>query len=248
MIRRYVELATRRLVFRRQLPERYGGRSFYASTEGGLKYLLPGSRIDPNLTESAKRIVRPGDVVWDVGANLGLFAFAAAGLAGPQGSVYALEADADLARLLARSAALKHGSAPVYVRQDAVWDAVTTVKFQIAKRSKACNHIEGHGHAQAGGVREVRHVRAITLDRLACETPEPQVIKIDVEGAELRVLSGACTVLAKHRPKILIEVSQENAVEVSRLLHGYGYVLHDADKPGRPRVDLATWNTLAIAA
>ena len=84
----------RRFSFPRTLPELYGGRRFLASTEGGLKYLRPDIvDVDKVLIEGARKTVRPGNCVWDVVANIGLFTFAASGLAKSGGQVYAIEAD-----------------------------------------------------------------------------------------------------------------------------------------------------------
>jgi FkbM family methyltransferase len=249
MIRRCLEIATRRLVFRRRLPQRYGGRSFYASTEGGLKYLKPSAgRIEPCLMESARDTVRPGDVVWDVGANVGMFSAAAAGLAGREGLVYAIEPDTEMVRLLRRSAALRNDSAPMHVIPVAVSDGTSLAEFQIATRARAMNHLAGFGCNQTGGVREAQSVMTVSLDWLAQQIPAPQVIKIDTEGAELRVLRGGYDLLTRHHPIVLCEVGADNADAVSRLLADCGYELHDADAPGRPRVEVATWNTLALPA
>jgi FkbM family methyltransferase len=63
----------------------------------------------------AAETVGPGNTVWDIGANLGLFGFAAAVAAGPSGRVLAVEPDTALAGLLRRSAAVNREHAPVDV-------------------------------------------------------------------------------------------------------------------------------------
>jgi hypothetical protein len=67
---------------------------------------LPGQTIgnvDEALLRNAIELVRPGDVVWDIGANVGLFSFAAAAPAGSAGKIVSFEADVWLAVLLRRS-------------------------------------------------------------------------------------------------------------------------------------------------
>src|SRR5687767_11298397 len=105
MLRRAVARAGRDSAFWRRLPPELGGAKFLASLEGGLKYARTlTSDIDPELLHLARTYVHPGHTVWDVGANVGLFTFAAAGLAGPTGCVVSVEPDAWLAQLLQRSA------------------------------------------------------------------------------------------------------------------------------------------------
>ena len=67
----------------------------YITPESGLSYWF-GFKFATGLLMNASETVKPGDVVWDVGANMGLFSFAAAGLAGPAGHVYAFEPDTAL--------------------------------------------------------------------------------------------------------------------------------------------------------
>src|SRR5579863_7207307 len=113
-LRSAVERASHRLVVRRRLPPPFEGARIYVSTEGGLRYLARTiAQVDPALLRLAADVVRGGDTVWDIGANMGLFTFAAAVMAGPEGRVLAVEPDTDLVGLLRRSAAGAVGHAPV---------------------------------------------------------------------------------------------------------------------------------------
>src|SRR4051812_44993411 len=115
MLRRTAELLSRGITFQRTLPPQYGGAKLFASPEGGLRYWGRIERTDPVLLDSAREWIRPGDSVWDIGANIGLFTFAAAGLAGGHGRVLAVEPDTWCVDLLRRSSALNPQLAPVTV-------------------------------------------------------------------------------------------------------------------------------------
>jgi hypothetical protein len=88
----------------------------------------------------------------------------------------------------------------------------------------------------------------VSLDWLASQIPAPAVVKVDAEGAEVRILDGGRTVLERYHPRILCEVAGENSKDVSRILRDCGYVLFDAEQPRdrREPVDLAPWATLAV--
>jgi FkbM family methyltransferase len=204
--------------------------------------------VDPFLLGMAARLVKPGMTVWDVGANVGLFTFAAAFAAGPAGRVLAVEADDWLAELLRRSARTAPPAyAPVEVLAAAVSDVPGPVEFFIARRGRAGNHLGSvPGSTQTGGTREVRRVDAVTLDGLLDRSPAPQVLKIDTEGAELLCLRGAGRLLREVRPVLLCEVGDDNAAAVGRLLREHGYTLFDAERPDGPPVERPAWNTLAI--
>jgi FkbM family methyltransferase len=203
---------------------------------------------DPALFASVRRLVKPGMRVWDIGANLGLFGFAAAWMAGPQGRVLLVEADPWLCSLLQRSASGLAGKsyAETIVASCAITDHPGLVSFAIAARGRASNAISGFGNSQAGGSRGTLVVGCATLDQLLAVSFPPDVIKIDVEGAELSVLRGAIEVLG-HRPALLLEVGEQNADEATAILRDASYSLYDAAADMRP-IDRCVWTTAALPA
>jgi len=116
-----------------------------------LRYLGRGmTQADPPLLRLAAEVVRRGDTVWDIGANLGLFSFAAAVAAGPAGRVLAVEPDTVLAGLLRRSAAVNSGHAPVDVLPAAVSDGLSVARFHVARRNRSTNHLDCFGKPARG--------------------------------------------------------------------------------------------------
>jgi FkbM family methyltransferase len=239
---------THRLVVRRRMPTPFAAARIYTTSEGGLRYLRPRlTYVDPPLLRLASEVVRPGDSIWDIGANLGLFSFAAAVAAGPTGNVLAVEPDATLVRLLRRSAEVNRRHASVEVLPAAIADGVGIGRFHIARRNRSTSYLDGFGTTQTGGVRATELVPTLTLDWLAAHMTPPDVIKIDVEEAEMHVLAGAAHVLQSH-PTIICEVAGAHAEPLGELLRSYGYSIYDGDQPASQRVPLpaAPPNTLAI--
>lgn len=249
-LRSLAEQATRHLVLKRRLPPPFEQCRVRVSPSSGLRFLVkPMNTVDPMLFALANDFVRPGNVVWDVGANQGLFAFAAAHRVGPRGHVLAIEADTWLVALLrASSLEQPRRSGRVTVIPAAVAQGIALRSFCLARRTRATNYLAEYGTSQTGGAREAQTVITVSLDFLLEQTCAPDFIKIDVEGAELEVLRGGQRLLAAHRPTIACEVSEHNATAVTQLLQGHDYQLFDADAPNgvRSPVERAVWNTLAI--
>ncbi len=252
--RMLAERLSRRVVLSRQFPPSLGGATLYVSPgASGLRcWKRSLVETDPHLLERTREIIFPGAVVWDIGANQGLFTFCAAGLAGPDGEVLAVEADTWLVELLRRSArANSPAIAPVTVLSAAASESVGLATFCIASRARSTNHLEGYGHGtpQVGRIRERQMVVCLSLDWLFGHFRAPDVVKIDVEGAELGVLSGARELLKCKRPTLLMEVLQEHRIAVTEYLHALNYELYDADCTSGNRTPIreATWNTLALA-
>lgn len=164
MFRRTAEILLGSVTVRRRLPQVVGRGVVVASPKvGGLRYLFRTSEnLDPVLFKVAHALVKPNDVVWDIGANVGLFAAAASGLAGRAGSIYTIEADKDAFLLLQRTAnAQPANHAPINCLNVALSSKCGVVRFNIAKRSRSANYIEGFGSTQTGGVAETRLVPSL---------------------------------------------------------------------------------------
>lgn len=248
MLRTMLEQTTHRLVVRKRLPPPFGAARIYASSEGGLRYLRPRlGGVDPPLIRLAKELIQPGHAVWDIGANVGLFSFAASLAVGPRGHVLAVEPDAVLVRMLRRSAAGNLSHAPVSVFPAAVSGEIGVARFHVARRNRSTSHLDGFGTSQTGGIRATDLVPTVTLDWLAEHFPRPDVIKIDVEAAEAQVLIGANDLL-RALPIIICEVASPNSIEVSELLGKRGYTIFDGDLPPQARTPMAIAppNTLAM--
>ena len=220
----------------------------WVSPSAGLRFLLRGmGAVDPRLFQAVDEHVKPGDTVWDIGANLGLFSFSSALKAGTAGRVYAVEPDAWLQQLLRRSrGGLPRHAANVEVVPCAIGATVGLRTFCLAKRSRFTNFLEGYGSPQTGGTLEQQTVMSVTIDWLATQLPPPNVLNFDVEGAKLEVLQGAQGTLTTRRPIVICEVQTDvNAVtELFRLMR---YRVFDLDAPpGAPPIRTASFNTLAL--
>lgn len=174
-----------------------------------LRALQGGSYFEPDVASLLVRVVAEGDVVFDVGANVGFFTVFASILAGPRGRVVAFEPGAEnLDRLRAN---LAHNNCQnVTVIEKAVTNKVGEVEFYINSDDSGGNALwdpgqyPGNAKTLANPLRVA--VPATTLDA-ECEQlglPAPKVIKIDTEGAEQRVLEGACDLLVRHKPRFVV--------------------------------------------
>ena len=250
-LRKLAENLSRGVVLRRRLPKQFRRLPVYVTPEAGLRYLGMMSRVDQILYRMAEELVEPGSVVWDVGANVGLFTFCAAARAGGSGFVLGVEPDFWLAHLMTRSCRElpTDQSSKVEVLCASISATNRISKLEIAERARASNHlVEAAGSTQAAGGRDRQPSVSLTLDFLLDYFPAPTVLKIDVETHELSVLRGAARLLKEVRPKIWCEVSPENSCGATELLHAAGYALFGAEVQPHPPTPRAWFHTLAVPA
>jgi FkbM family methyltransferase len=250
MLRNIVEQLSRNIVLKRYLPAHFGRLPIFVSPDSRLSFWrLDLKKSDEGLFAIVSEFVKPADVIWDIGANVGIFSFAAAVLAGPTGYVLSVEADNWLVNLLKRSSDLKCSfRANVEVLHAAVDNKIHIAKFNIANRGRSSNFLEGYGSTQTGGVREGQLVVTVTLDWLLNYFPQPNLIKIDVEGAEGNVLEGSKRILSEIKPIILCEINHYSATTIALLLHSHNYIAFDmnAEKQKRQPLSTLTNNIIAI--
>jgi FkbM family methyltransferase len=179
-----------------------------------------------------RRFVRPGDVVYDCGANLGLYdRFLTATLGASR--VVAFEPSPENRRFLAANLALGGIADRVTILPMALADEDGVAEFQVDNVQTTSGTLS---KVTAGGPSEGRRnlrlspltaqVLCRRLDTVVAEEklPPPDVIKVDVEGAEALLLRGAAGTLRERGPRLVIELhGAAVAREVLSLLHDLGY-------------------------
>ena len=151
-------------------------------------------------TKLFRELVKPGMVVVDVGANIGYFSLLASGLVGPAGRVHAFEPDPVNCSLLRKSIGLNHVS-NIEVVQSALSDDNAPVSLFIDSHNKGDHRI----WEPTGESRKRIDVSSTTLDDYLAQTnARPSFIKIDVQGAEGKVLGGMKGTFAQPELKYLI--------------------------------------------
>jgi FkbM family methyltransferase len=186
-------------------------------------------------------LLHPGDVVYDVGANIGWYSLLAAKRVGPAGKVVAFEpTPVNLAHISENAAG--NGFRNVMTIPMAVTDRNGWATF-LKKGSLEGRLDRDDTAAQAArrSAREHRHgatalVPVVALDTWIAETGHrpPDVLKIDVEGAEVGVLRGMAQTLQSAKPKLIIELHGTRE-EVADLLDsvGYQHTVIESDVPTR---------------
>lgn len=256
-MRNIVEKFSRQVILKRKLPKRFNSLPIYVSPESALKFWFRNfEKRDPTLLKMVDELVKPGEIVWDIGANVGVFSFAAAARAGKTGRVLSIEPDFFLLGLLNKSLSVQNDAeqekAKVDILPVAISDKTGIVKFNIAARSRSTNFLENTEHGpETGGVRETISVMSVTLDWLLDYYPTPTVLKIDVENSENLVFQGAMKLLREIRPVIFFESSPDNKERrevVAAILKKNNYALYNAatEKDKRKPLDFPSYDTLAV--
>ena len=162
----------------------------------------------PNFLE----LIKPGDTVFDIGAHVGYFTLLASRIVGRGGRVVAFEPlPVNLAYLR------RHKNVNRRRNVDILPVAVGQREGQMALEFRSGT---GRGRLTTDGTAGHIHVRVVNLDALweRGALPEPDVIKMDVEGAECEALRGASRLLARCRPVILLSVHGNEARAGSQAL------------------------------
>jgi len=176
---------------------------------------------EPEVQRVLKEYLKTGMTFYDVGANIGLFSLIAARLVGEKGRVVAFEADPEIAARL-REHVERNQFAWARVEEKAVWCEAGTVRF--ARTDPTTSPDRGLGHVAEGVGAETIAVQAITLDEFAEKENAPDLIKCDVEGAEVDVFRGARRLLRERHPTIVCEMhSDANRRALAKMFEEFEY-------------------------
>lgn len=206
------------------------GRRFFA-----YGFCQPAARIMQSLLE-------PGEVMIDGGANIGLFTVLAAARVGPDGRVIACEPSPTTAALL-RANIERNGFDWVEAREVALAEAPGRLQMHVFDPGSGFSSFA----PSASGSRV--EVEVTTLDELAGAVLERvKLVKLDVEGAELRALRGAARLLDGPRPDFIVELEPQHlqrqggsAAELQEVFQDAGYIGYSISPTGTLEPLPAVW-------
>ncbi len=157
--------------------------------------LIDNGVIEAALCRIFEKYINVGDVVVDVGANIGFLSLLAGDLVGPNGSVISIEANPEVYKTLEENIIINGFTKRFFLHQLAVYDCATELTFTWNE------HRDGSGRivtpVQPGLAKKHCQVETKTLDAICADT-KVDLIKIDTEGAEPYVLRGAKETIAKN--------------------------------------------------
>ncbi len=170
-----------------------------------------------------------GATFYDIGANVGFYSLLAATLVGA-GKVYAMEPLPSNVAYLRRHLELNRVT-NVDVMEMAISDEVGTVPFE-AEETRAMGRIGAKGNVL---------VETTTLDVLLNEgkIAPPDCIKMDIEGAESRALTGARECFERYRPKLFLATHGRDVHDdCCKLLKSWGYEYQYVSRESDDRAEL----------
>jgi FkbM family methyltransferase len=206
---------------------------------------------EPELAEAVREFIKPGMIVYDVGANIGYVSMLLAHAARPSGQVFAFEAlPANIERIRA-NIGLNGLEERIHLIPQAVADQSGELTFYVHE-SVGMGKVAGSaGRPDQQYQAEIR-VSSISLDEYVYQHghPAPDVVKMDIEGGEVLALPGMKRILREHHPLLLLELHGPESEQVAwRTLTEAGYRLREMSS-GYPLIETPEqlgWKAYLIA-
>jgi FkbM family methyltransferase len=170
-------------------------------------YMLNHGRVwDEGVFEACSSMLSDGSVFYDIGANVGYLGIEMAALHRDRVTVIAFEPQPALARAVARSARL-NDLTRVVVFDVMLGDSEGESDLFLTSHSLHASMVP----REPSAARLPRSVATVDGMVSSGSIPPPDVMKLDVEGAELKVLSGARNTIVSRRPGIVFEANENMA-------------------------------------
>ena len=206
---------------------------------------------EPELQSAIADLIKPGDIAYDVGANIGYITLLLARQVGDTGQVFAFEALPENQRRLQEN-----------INLNQLNDRVKIIQVAIVERSHPVEFLLGpsHGTGKAvgsAGRQELQYPGAITVSGTSLDEfvytagkPAPKILKMDIEGGEVLALPGMQRLLHQERPIFLLELHGPEAARVAwEVLHETNYQLYRMQSGYPPITSLAVldWKSHLVA-
>jgi len=214
---------------------------------GGRGIFVFGDEIEPEFTHLDVFLGR-GGVLLDVGANTGIYSMKGARIVGDEGTVVSLEPNPVMLAALERNVR-RNGYANVRLRGVAASDRCGELSFYMNFGKP-----NSFSLVRAADCPSKFSVLAVDLDSLLSweHLDRVDLLKIDAEGAEAPILEGAATLIQKHRPVIIAEVTIN---QLDALPRGYlafaapqssNWVMVPDGDPRAAKVDALGWPQVVL--
>ncbi|KKN17162.1 hypothetical protein LCGC14_0968620 [marine sediment metagenome] len=208
------------------------------------KDLLTSSQREPYLTNAVRGFLCAGNTVIDIGANIGYYALQEAMLVGPKGKVYAIEPMAHNMEVLQRSIELNRYS-NIETSTMAMGDTVGSGLMYVSPLRNNSSLLEGKSHVRK------QMVDLTTVDHFIKGKPLPDLIRMDVEGYEIEIISGMQNLMkSKHPFKIVMELHLNilgcRAAGMLRMLEQHGFKADLVCMEPPPSVQDSAWGSRVI--
>ena len=186
------------------------------------EYIVPGLLTEQECNEygTEKQGVRPGDIVLDCGAHIGVYTKKA--LAAGAKMVVAIEPSPENIECLRRNFSKDINAGRVIVYPKGVWNREEEISFKKEKFS-----VQDHIIQESEGGDQIIHIPVTTIDKIVSELKLEKIdfIKMDIEGAEQNALMGAQQTIVTHHPRMAIACEHtdehlKNAQRVSAIIRG----------------------------
>lgn len=174
----------------------YKGMSIALPRSGSAAQVFYRRHSNAEIVKIMEKILKPGDIVVDIGAHIGEYTLIAAYLVKPAGIVYAIEPQPECVNYIRQNCEI-NGLKNVKVYQLAVGDRSGSVSFKRDPRSWGGLVVSDGGNLSVQSVRLDDFAERVGLKNIA-------FIKIDAAGNELAVLNGGTSLFTQPNPPIIV--------------------------------------------
>lgn len=196
--------------------------------------------------------IKPGMVIFDVGANIGYYSLIASKAIGSHGDIYSFE-PSEWAFNRLRNNILQFGTELIHFYNCGVSDKVGKSSLKICD-DDAYNTL---GEESIHKILKTKEINLITLDQFVCDNDinDVHIIKSDTEGSEYNVFKGCPEILRNHKPKLYFENNPKlakgfnyNIQELYSYLKDFNYVFYEFRNKKLTRVEDFNFKTQEIVA
>jgi len=191
---------------------------------------------EPFMTQAVANVLKKGDIVVDIGANIGYYALLESSKVGKLGHVYAIEPVPENCDSLLTNIRINQYT-NISVHQNAIGLVNSTGVMSVSEMCNMSTLVKSDYRSYAKTIK----VNVISLDNFMAGKPYPDLLRMDIEGYEYYLIKGASRLLSEYRPlricmELHFDVLREKTREMVKELKGYGFKVASASFEPHPAI------------